>query len=1031
MNIPSHILILVVGDRQLASSIADCLKQRFDGCAPLTAGSLAEAKDILQTNHPDCLIADWRLSDGLAGDLCRADGGFPTIILAETDHQAEARAAWEAGAAEVIFKSSAALTQLPWNVQQALQSRKQKSSGATADNPYKLVVDQAGEGILITRNLEILYTNDKCSQITGYSSEDVQNKSFMIKIHPDDREKVLTSHYERIHGKTIPAHYNIRYFHQSGELRWLELRSSLITWKGKPAILTFLNDITDNRQTLEALVDSEQRLSDILDFLPDATFIIDREGRVVAWNNAIEELTGIPARDMLGQDNYAYALPFYARRRPLLIDLVLNPDLPDLDEYHHLKITGDAYTGESYTPHLSGGAYLWVTAKPLYNVTGEIIGAIESIRDITERRAAEQALMASEEQLRIVFMTIPDAVAISRPEDGVYLEVNEGFLALTGFAMEEVIGRSSTELNIWTGEDDRARFIKLLRENGFVKNMELIFRAKDGHLSHVLLSANMITLHGKAHILSITKDIGDWKRAQSALKHSEERYRLLAENSTDVIFASDLEGRFTYITPSVFQLSGFTPDELLQQPVPVILTEESAQVIASHFEEELAKAHQGPTDPGIFELQQRTKNGPPVDVEVKVNWILNDSREPVGLQGIVRDIRERKRAAAEKQKLEEQLAQTNKMEAIGRLAGGVAHDFNNLLTGILGYTHILQKQLTPPDPRTAEVGEIEKAAMRAASLTQQLLTFSRKQVVSPKVTDLNQSIGEAKRMLDRILGEDIEFIVRLADQLHPVRIDPHQFDQILINLAANARDAMPDGGQLLIETANVKASEFGLEQSGASGDQDYVRVTVADTGHGMDSAIKQHLFEPFFTTKEKGKGTGLGLPIVYGIVKQNEGLIHVASEVDSGASFSIYLPRHYGEIVEEQGKPTGLIPVGQETVLLVEDENMVRILTRKALTLQGYHVLTAANGEAAIALARQHEGKISLLLTDVVMPGMNGYELHERLQCEIADLKVLFMSGYKSDAMAENAAIHKSRFIRKPFTIDNLVLAVREAIDAQ
>lgn len=902
----------------------------------------------------------------------------------------------------------------------------------TEKDSFKLVVDQAGEGILITRNLEILYTNAKCSQITGYSQEDVKNKSFVAKIHPDDREKVLSSHFQRIDGKTIPTRYNIRYYHKSDELRWMELRSSLITWKGSPAILTFLNDITESRQTLEALVDSEQRLSDILDFLPDATFIIDCEGRVIAWNKAIEKLSGIPAQDMLGRKDRTYSQPFYNECRPLLIDLVINPELRELEKYRHLKKVGDVLTGETYASGLpNGGAYLWVTAKPLYNLTGEMIGAIESIRDITERRAAEDVLRATEERLRIEFMTIPDALAISRAEDGVYWEVNDGFCEMSGYSAAEVIGHSSEELQLWTTEGARAQFVEKLSRTGHIKNLETVMRAKDGHFSHCLLSANIIMLHGQPHILSITKDIGDWRKAQIALKESEDRYRLLAENTTDVIFASDLAGNFTYITPSVFALSGFTSDELLNQPVPFILTEESAQVIASHFEEELAKARVSNTAPGVYELQQRTKNGPPVDVEVKVNWIFNERREPVGIQGIVRDIRERKKAETEKRKLEEQLAQTNKMEAIGRLAGGIAHDFNNLLTGILGYTHILQKQLPQPNPHHTEVSEIQKAAMRAASLTQQLLTFSRKQVVSQRIVNLNQLIEEAKRMLDRILGEDIEFVTNLAEDLLPVKIDPHQFDQIMINLAANARDAMTGGGKLYVETANIKPTEIDAHLQLDLIDCDYVRVVVTDTGRGMDNSIKQHLFEPFFTTKEKGKGTGLGLSTVYGIVKQSNGAITVHSEIGIGTTFNIYFPCCTDEAPPAPTHTDGEMPAGRETILLVEDEEMVRILARKVLALQGYNVLAAENGEAAMSLAKSHRNEIALLLTDVVMPGMNGYELFQSMKSEIPGLKVLFMSGYKPETIAANGVPTESdRFIRKPFTIDDLVQAVRKAIDA-
>ena len=405
---------------------------------------------------------------------------------------------------------------------------------------------------------------------------------------------------------------------------------------------------------------------------------------------------------------------------------------------------------------------------------------------------------------------------------------------------------------------------------------------------------------------------------------------------------------------------------------------------------------------------------------------------------VERELREaeerRKRRQAEEalRRSEEQFRQAQKMEAVGRLAGGIAHDFNNLLTVITSYSDILLEDLAPQDPRCQDVEEIRKAAASGAGLTRQLLAFSRQQVLQPRVLDVNAVLANAEKLLKRLLGEDIELVTTLTPQLGAVKADPGQLEQVIMNLAVNARDAMPDGGKLTIETANADMDEASVRVHPYAKPGQYVMLAVSDTGSGMDEQTKARIFEPFFTTKEAGKGTGLGLATVYGIVKQSGGFIWVYSEPSHGTTFKIYLPR-VDEPVEGLSVPSSSAESlrGAETVLLAEDAAAVRTVARQVLERHGYTVLEAPNGEAALYLATKHHGPIHLLLTDVVMPGLGGRQLADQLRALRPELKVLYASGYTDDAVVRHGVLKPGiAYLQKPLTPEALARKVREVLNS-
>ena len=508
------------------------------------------------------------------------------------------------------------------------------------------------------------------------------------------------------------------------------------------------------------------------------------------------------------------------------------------------------------------------------------------------------------------------------------------------------------------------------------------------------------------------------RAAMAALDLSEERYRLLVENSADMITLLDGQGRITFASPSITRVLGYPPAEVVGRRIRDFVHEDDVHLLASAMDAALA---QGST-PLITGLRFRHREGGWRIVEGSASRLV----EPDGSVGLVTTGRD----TTERVQLEGQLHQAQKMEAVGRLAGGVAHDFNNLITVILGYSNLLLDQLGDDHVLYQEVDEIKRAADRAAALTQKLLLFSRKQVLSLHPVDLNPILDGMGDMLRRLIGEDVELSLKLAADLGPTRVDPGQVEQIVMNLAVNARDALPQGGRIVIETANVEM-DSGFARRRAVQPGAYVMLAVSDTGVGMDAATQARLFEPFFTTKEPGKGTGLGLSTIYGIVRQCGGNIFVYSEPGHGSSFKIYLPRVGVEGPARPGRLTAEEARGDETVVLVEDEPMVKNLVSEVLRKSGYRVMEFVNGREAMSRLRHFSEPIHLLVTDVVMPGMSGIELARQLALGRPEMRILFLSGYTDDLVERQGALQPGRgFLQKPFTPDTLLRKVRGLLDA-
>ncbi len=518
------------------------------------------------------------------------------------------------------------------------------------------------------------------------------------------------------------------------------------------------------------------------------------------------------------------------------------------------------------------------------------------------------------------------------------------------------------------------------------------------------------------------------RELEAALKEKEKKLQEIYDEAPIGYHELDEQGKIINMNRTELDMLGYSLTEVFGQPIwKFVVEEETTRKII------LAKLAGDVSFHETFERTYRRQDGSILTVLVKDRVIRDQEGRIKGIRSTVEDITERRRSEEALRKSEEQLQQWQKVEAIGNLAGGVAHDFSNLLMTIKGCTEMLLRQLEPADKRREEVLEIQKAAERATSLTRQLLAFARKQVLQPQVVNLNDIVINMNKILQRLIGEDIQLATILELQLWPVKVDPGQMEQVIMNLALNARDAMPRGGQLTIATANVNLNEDFARQHVSMKPGPYVMMTVRDTGCGMDKETLNRIFEPFFTTKEKGKGTGLGLSTVYGIIKQSGGNIWASSELGRGSTFTIYLPKDTSAAPKKyKPKPTQPpLPIkGTETILLVEDESAVRTMLRQTLENNGYKVLEAPNGQEALNICAHYQGAIHLLLTDVIMPGMNGQELSHLLSQRFPQMKVLFMSGYPDNSIVPHGALESSTlFLQKPFTLSTLEIKVREVLD--
>jgi PAS domain S-box-containing protein len=839
-------------------------------------------------------------------------------------------------------------------------------------------------------------------------------------IHPDDRVRVAAEiAWLTAEGPTAHSSFSYRIVRRCGALRWVRDFARLTKGESReePALEGLVVDVTAEKEIEEELRRTRDNLLRTEQLARIGSWAWDLQGDATSWSPGMYQLYRLSPDDARSPKEIAMS--------------AIHPDdMPRLRE-HMLRAAGSGSVapieyrvkvGDSIRYHRTEGE---VVRHP---ETGSI-RMMGFVQDVTAlKQAEEERRLAEEERDRLFDMSIAIvkgaaeglAVCHEVPEypSLAFTVWNDRMCEITGYTMEEIneLGWYQTVYpDPEVRERARAR-MELMRKGDDLDGEEWVVTRKDGERRVLRISTSVLRVPNQesVHVLALMEDVTERRRAEEALRKSEERYRSLIEEAPYGIFRATMDGRLLAVNRALAAMLGYaSASELLATSVIDRYQDpdEWRRLVAEH--ESVRRIPE-------LEVGWTRRDGIPITVRLNGRTLIGSDGSLDELEVICEDVTERRL-------LEEQFRQSQKMEAVGRLAGGIAHDFNNLLTAVTGYADLLRARIPLDDPRRPYVDEIGGAADRASGLTRQLLAFSRRQILQPRVVDLDGIVRSVERMLGRIIGEDIELVTTL-EALGHVRADGSQLEQVVLNLAVNARDAMPQGGRIEIETRDVEVSEgFRLKRApmppGA-----YVLLAVTDTGSGMDPVAMAHIFEPFFTSKDPGKGTGLGLATVYGIVKQSEGFIWATSAPGKGARFEIYLPRVDREAEVVPPAPQPVLEGGSETILLVEDEAGVRRVLSEMLEWHGYTVLEAGLGAEAVELARTHAGPVHLLLTDVVMPRLGGRALREEVARHRPGIRVLYISGYTGEGPTADLLGDGAAFLPKPFTAATLVQKVREVL---
>ena len=736
------------------------------------------------------------------------------------------------------------------------------------------------------------------------------------------------------------------------------------------------------------------------------------DGKFITANPAMAEI--------LGYDSAAQLIAeVHDVRRDLYVDQ------ESRTEWERRLNRGERVVGFEARYRRKDGSFIWLSESAhAVRDEEETVLYYEGIaEDISERKRIEGALKNSEARKRAILESALDCI-VTMDSSGLVVDWNPAAERVFGYSRAEAIGAEMAGLVIPPKFRERhrqglAHYLATGEGPVLGKHLELSAIRADGSEFPVEIAITRIDLDGPA-FTAYLRDISKRKQSEKALRESEERYRDLVENAHDIIYTHDLDGNYTSINKAGETITGYTVEEALRLNVDQTVAPEYLPKVREMLRRKVAGERVT-----AYEIEIVAKDGRRIILEVNTKMVYQDG-VAVGVQGIARDVTERKQ-------LEDQLRQSQKMEAIGQLAGGVAHDFNNLLTAINGYSSLALQRVDENHSLRGYLEEIKKAGERAANLTRQLLAFGRKQILQPLPMNLNDVVTDMNKMLRRLIGEDVALTAKLDPSLNRIQADPGQIEQVLVNLVVNARDAMPQGGNLMIETGGVELDqEYASKHVGVVPGK-YVVLAVSDTGTGMSEETRERIFDPFFTTKEKGKGTGLGLSTVYGIVKQSGGNIWVYSEEGHGTTFKVYLPQLKNTSQQAEAPAAeAAIPNGSETILLLEDEDVVRGLARQILEHAGYNVVAASRGEEALRFCNEKSQQVDLLLTDVVMPETSGKEIADRLSQMRPGLRVLFMSGYTDEAIVHHGVLDSNvEFIQKPFTPAALAKKVREVLDSE
>ncbi len=739
---------------------------------------------------------------------------------------------------------------------------------------------------------------------------------------------------------------------------------------------------------------------------PESVLLMDTDGRILSANRAFTGHAGKKESQVIGKPMFEFFPPTTASLWKTRIRSAVATGIPERFE----DVEEEKYT--EYYLH------------PLLDESGKCTQLALFSIDVTDRRQMEKALRRSEEKFKEMFDSAPVGYH-ELDSEGHITDVNRTELEMLGYSREEMIGKFAWQFVPNTEASQKRVLAKLLGDLPVTKGAERIYMRKGGTTFSALIEERLLEDEqgNITGIRTIIEDITDRKYAEEELRESEERFKITLYSIGDGVITTDMYGNVQQMNPVAETMTGWSEEEARSRSITEvfqIINEQSGSDVENPVHHVLREGV-------VVGLANHTvligKDGTRLPIADSGAPIRNQHGETIGVVLVFND-------QSDRRLLQSQLMHAQKMEAVGRLAGGIAHDFNNVIAIILGYAKLIEHTLNPLDPIARKVQAIVIAAERSAELTKQLLAFARKQVIAPVVLNLDDSLAALHNMLTRLIGEDVSLTLKAANDLWNIKIDPSQVDQILANLSTNARDAIGDTGTIEIETSNIVIDEAYCKDHLDFQPGEYVMLAFSDTGTGMDKATMLRIFEPFFTTKPEGEGSGLGLATVFGIVKQNNGFINVYSEIGKGTTFKLYLPRFHGEIKAPVEKSVEIPLKGTETILIVEDEVQLLDLAKSSLEVHGYTVYTAKSPGDAIVLFERSSKKFDLLITDVVMPGMNGKELKERLDSVKPGMEVIFMSGYTADVVAHRGILdEKVNFLQKPFTPLMLARKVRQVLN--
>ncbi len=883
-------------------------------------------------------------------------------------------------------------------IEDETQRRNMVEALRESEKRLALVLEASLTGMAILRldDHVIVDASASITHLTGYSRRELIGATLeSLELFVDAAERA------RLWEEPTAAReaLEIRVRRKAGDVGHFVVRTCPLTIGGADCRVVALNDVSVIRRQADALAQSERELRALFDLAPVGLAEQDLvTGRMLRVNGRLATITGFTVEELGALAGFStLAHPDDREATEAGISRLVNGEIEELRQEKRL-IRKDGST-----------AWVSMVMSTSERRGGQATRALAIFEDIAERRAAEASLRIFASALQ----ASANAVVITDPT-GRIESINPAFTALTGYSEADVIGRSPRILKSGRQSTEFYRDLWETVSRGDVWRGELVNRRKDGELYHEDMTITPLRdSRGEiSHFIAIKQDISKRRQADAALRESEERYRDLVDSLDDLVYSTDEQGLITFVSAACRRF-GYSPEQLIGKHAAEVVHPDDREIALQRLSGQ--RPDEASAEVRVF------------DAAGKVRYVRFAHRMKLvdgvfrGTTGLLVDVTARRET-------EEQLRAAQKMEAIGRLAGGVAHDFNNILSVILSYTELAVTDLRPEDPLHADLSQVIEAAHRAEGLTRQLLAFSRRQVLNPETLDLNDVVAALDKMLHRLIGEDIELVVTTTSHLDLVRADRGQLEQVLMNLVVNARDAMPEGGAIRIATSNVA-----LDASRASALEvtpgRYVELLFSDNGCGMDPSVLARIFEPFFTTKGVGKGTGLGLSMVYGIIRQSDGAIEATSEPGRGTTFKIYLPKRDGEHSSTTFRAVTARPrQGHEVILVVEDEPALRNVIRRVLAATGYQVWVAANAGEALLLCEKNGRSVRLILTDVVMPGMSGRELTVRLAPLCPSAKVIYMSGYTDEAI-ERHGVLGAEFLRKPFDWKTLTDRVRDTLD--